>query len=392
MNQKTWLRVGFLALLATTGVFVACDGDDDANNNSSSGGTTSSGGTSSSGGSSSGGTVDSGVDAAPKPILPKVALIHGANNAGPVRLCLATKGDATPTIPTDVLAISPLPFTTATSALPPGFGTVLPIESLDFSKLNLIPIVFKASALAAVGATGRNKTCGQVLSAAADAGGLVRDVDYWVLPEVKKERFAQNNSYVSVVVGCPAGITGAEAAKCGPGYTGAVHNLHLQVYQLDRSSGGAGNVVQFVHGAPAVDPIVGPVRPFIGTLGADGGLATQEFPLGDAGVTFAATESSTTAAPTPGAKTTAPLSFTSGVVGVAHATGALTAPMALTQILSNGGTPDPTFFKAGRGYTFIAVGDPTAPATTTGADGGPTFNPLTAHFLVFDNDPVVPAL
>jgi hypothetical protein len=387
MNQKLWLRTGFVALLATaaTGAaIVACDGDDTATpippvaTDSGVGGD-----------SSMMMTSDAG-DGATASVVPKVILVHGANEIGAVRLCIATAPNGTPKVPDNLLAFSPLPFDTATSRLPVGFGAVLPLSALNVSKFNLVPVVIKATSLDRIGAGGRAKSCGQVL-AGEDAGGLKENDDYYILPEIQKTDFQEQNTYAAVVVGCPLGIEGPAAAKCGTGYVPGAHNLRLQTYKLDRSSGGAGNVVQVVHGALPIDGLAGPVQPFIATQGADGGVENPIFPLGDAGVTSQAQAASKSAAPTPGAKTAAPLDYAKGLVGVRIIAngGVVAQSIAAAQVISGGLplTPKPTFYAAGRGFTFIAVGDPTEQQPT---DGG--FNPLAPHFLVFDNDPVVPAL
>jgi hypothetical protein len=326
-------------------------------------------------------------DAATMSVVPKVILVHGANEAGPVRLCIANSPTATPRVPEDLLpGFSPLPFDKPGANLPPGFGAVLPLSALNVAKLNLVPIVIKAPALIAAGADARMKPCSAVL-APADAGGLIKDVDYFILPEVKQTDFAERNTYAAVVVGCPPGITDpAAVAKCGMGYVAgqATHNFRLQTYKLDRTSGGAGNLVQFVHGALAVDAVAGPVAPFIGTNGGDAGT-TAKLSLGASTTSQAqaVTKSATTAVTTP-----APIDFAKGVVGVTimASMNDLVQGVGVAQTISNGNVTDPTFFKAGRGYTFIAVGDATdmTPPGPTGFKG--------AHFLVFDNDPVVPAL
>jgi hypothetical protein len=377
MTNKTWLRTSFALLLAgasAAGAIVACDGDDDVvQNNVKDASPLQDGNTPD---AITPPPVDSGADAGPP--RPKVILVHAANKAGPVRLCLARSTSRTPVIPDDVLGLAPLPYKAETPALPPGFGSVLPIKDLDVPNLNLVPILFSPASLARVGATGQNKLCDEIMRAAVDGGGatpLIENTDYFVLPPVPKDTFKSGNTYVAIATGCPAGIAEAERLNCGPDYgDGTKHNLKLVGYQLDKSSGGAGNLVQFIHGASALQG-AGPVVPFINPTGADGGaIALSD----DAGVTFAGSLGKAV-----------PIAFTGGIVGVrvVASGGIVPSSVAAAQVLGNGGTPNPAFYAAGRGFTFIAVGDLTQSQPT---DGG--FNPLAPHFLAFDNDPIVPPL
>jgi hypothetical protein len=401
MNKMTWLRSGFAVTLAGAGIsaiVVACSSDDEpavkppvATVDAAVAETSV---------PDSGPLADTGVDAGPS--KPKIILIHGANEAGNVRLCLATSATNTePNLATETLGIAPLPFRGA-PYLPPGFGSVLPIKDLDVPNVALTPIVFTAAALERIGATGDKKDCKEILGALASDAGLSDDagvavtkgVDYFVLPTVAKGTFEYDNTYVALVTGCAANTVAPLNPKCGPGYNGTA-NFKLVGYKLDKSSGGAGNVVQFVHGAQDVDGVLSGggsspnVRPFLNVTGGDAG-ADKLYLTGDAGATFA--NSLQMALPAPGIKTAGVIPIGTGIFGVTAAIGDIPQSVISAQALANGGTPDPTFFKAGRGYTFIALGDPTQPKTVPLPDGGATFNGKTVHFLVFDNDPVVPSL
>jgi hypothetical protein len=390
MNKTTLLRTGFAALLASAtagGLIVGCDGDDS--------------GVKPVVKPDSGPIVvpDSGPivvpDSGPMEVIPKVILVHGANEAGAVRLCLATSPTGEPDVNSDALSIPPLPSTTPASRIPPGFGSVLPITSLPVQKLALKVIVFSADSLLRVQAGGTAKTCPVIMSSLAtlkdDAGvGLTENKDYFILPTVPKGTFGAGNTYAAIVEGCPPGVEAA--AKCGPGYDITKSNLRLVTYKLDTTTkGGAGNVVQFIHGAQAADPATMAlgVKPFVNVTGADGG-AIYLSGADAGGVTFASTSNpATVVIPTPGFKTDAPLSIATSQFGVTvAANGAnIAGPIAVWHTIGAGGVTDPAFFKPGRGYTFIAVGDPQIQQP----DGGP-FDSKGIHFLAYDNDPVVPSL
>ncbi len=408
MQKKNWLRYGFAAVLAgstATSFLVACSGDDDVKPviTTPDTGTTADTGTNQDGGG--------GGDAAPDagPALPKLILVHAANEAGPVRLCLArSETNANPDPKTDTLpVVPPLPYKNATGlgsdtnvvAIPPGIGSVLPLATLDITTINIKAVVIKPGALIRVGAGGNAKTCSELMAAAVYAGGandptkLNENTDFFVLPTIPKGTFKANETYVGLVTGCPAGL-GLDTlgiAKCGPGYSDTTSNLRVLGYKLDKSTpGGAGNVVQFIHGSSHVDAFLptgnNSVKPFI-TLspdaGADGG--DRQF-LDNTGVTFATTSATSTVVPNPGAKTTAAISFATSQFGVTTAGPTIAGGVSTWQTLGGAGVTDPTFFKAGRGYTFIAVGDPQGNVDPATGD----FRGI--HFLAFDNDPVVPKL
>ena len=408
MQKKNWLRYGFAAVLAgstATSFLVACSGDDDVKpviNNPDTGTTPDTGTLPDSGG---GGDAD-----AAGPVLPKLILVHAANEAGPVRLCLArSETNANPDPKTDTLpVVPPLPYKNATGlgsetnivAIPPGIGSVLPLATLDITTINIKAIVIKPGALIRVGAAGNAKTCSELMAAAAYGPGavgtataLAENTDFFVLPTIPKGTFKTGETYVGLVTGCPAGL-GLDTlgiAKCGPGYSDTTSNLRVLGYKLDKTTqGGAGNVVQFIHGSSHVDAVLpsgnNSVKPFI-TLspdaGADGG--DRQF-LDNTGVTFATTSATSTVVPTPGAKTTGAIAFTSSQFGVTTAGPTIAGGVATWQTLGAAGVTDATFYKPGRGYTFIAVGDPQGVVDPATGD----FRGV--HFLAFDNDPVVPKL
>ncbi len=337
------------------------------------------------------------VDAGPP--VPKLILVHAANEAGPVRLCLARHPtNGTPDPRTDTLPLAPLPYKNEKGlgsaanpvALAPGLGAVLPLESLDTTRIHLRPVAVKASSLQRVGASGNAKSCSELLAAAAYGPGavgsatqLAEGADFSILPSIPALTFHSGRSYVALLTGCPAGLglDTNQTAKCGPRYTEAAGNLRMVVFELDDASGGAGNVVQFVFGSSHVLPWV--VKSFI-TVTPDAGADGGDRLFLDNGTTFAIPDVVGLAVPSPGAKLTAPISFASSVFGVQTALGEITGPVSRWQTFGAQGVVDPSFFKPGRGYTFVLVGDP----TVTLNPGAGDFRG--AHVLAFDNDPEVP--
>ncbi len=340
------------------------------------------------------------VDAGPP--VPKLVFVHAANEAGPVRLCLARHAtNGTPDPRTDTLpVVPPLPYKNDKGlggpanpvAFAPGLGAVLPLDSLDTTRIHLRPVVVKASSLLRVGAGGNAKSCSELLSAAAYGPGavgsttkLAEGADFTVLPTIPALTLRTGRTYVALLTGCPGGLglDTNQTAKCGPGYTDGGGNLRMVVYELDDAPGGAGNVVQFVYGSSHVIPRV--VKPFI-TVSPDAGADGGDRLFLSGGATFMANDTVGPAVPSPGAKVTTPISFATSEFGVQTALGEIAGPVSRWQAFGAQGTADPTFFKAGRGYTFVLVGDPKATLDPAAGD----FRGV--HLLAFDNDPPVPKI
>jgi hypothetical protein len=411
MQKKNWLRYGFLAVVtaaATSGALIACDGDDTATPApTTDSGTT----TDSSTLPDTGPRPDGGSDAAPVN-NPKLIFVHGANQAGPVRLCLVSSPtNANPNPATDAFPTAPLPYRNSAGAIPgpdagaadlafipPGVGSVLPARTVAFQDINFRAVAILPSALLRIGVPGNQKDCNspEILGGAvygADASSsdpkkLVENVDFFVLNTVPKGTMKVNKTYVAFATGCPASLAAdPKCSNAGP--------LRVVLKELDATvPAGTQNTMQFVHASSHVDLVTSamPVKPFVDFDGADAGDGGVTL-IDNTGISYAQSapvaNPPTTALPTPAFKL--PSAITAAASVGVELPGGARLPQSIAQAAGLSGVAPadiPTFFKAGRGYTFIAVGDPAVPAN----DPNPLVRLQSAHFLVFDNDPVVPPL
>jgi hypothetical protein len=335
-------------------------------------------------------------DTGPKPVLAKIQVVHAAPVAGPVRICFATvAGDGDPNLTTDVGGLPPLPNTpngTKPAGLPPGAGGPLPSTGTDLSGVTMKPVLFLVGSLVKVNAAQRPSpqpefSCPELLNPAlpSAAKGLVKDTDYFVLPNLPKGTFANGKTIVVVAAGCPAGVVDpAVVANCGAGYTAATSNLRAITMQLDNTPAAAGKVkAQFLHASAGADAFVDAatkgvskaVRPWLTT-------GTEKTYFGPAGVTFKDNSGAPSAAvelAVDPAKTTIGID----VAGSEYAAGTL--PISLVAAVTVGGAPPADFYAPTKGYTFIAVGDPTKKLL---ADNSNVLDVL--HYLALPNDPIIP--
>jgi hypothetical protein len=426
-SMKNWLRlmIAGTATASLAGVgLVACDGDDDTvpaqptTTTPTTQPTTTTTAPPDGGPGPSDATTDATTDASdsgPKPVAPKAILVHGAISAGDVKLCLAFDQDGNGIADIDSESSTLIGAIPSKTPLFAGAGAVMPADlgSINvgsaikaiafpksaFGKLGALPGDGGADAGSADGggdaAAAPAPRCAEILSPAArTARGLVKNVDYFELPEIPKGALKVNQSHVLLITGCVPGLEGDATKLCGPGYNVMNGNLRVVNYTLDNTTNaGANNFVQVIHGSQEVDGrLMGAaVSPFVQItpgMAADGGMdaSAGSAPIvlgGAAGVTFANTVG--TGAVLKG-DLMAALKGTSnvGVTVVGAPTPTTIAGPAQTWLAISAQNPVPA---AGGGYVFIAVGDP----------GAPQINPLMGdfrgiHFLAFPTNPVAPPL
>jgi hypothetical protein len=391
--------VGLLAALGTTALAVGCSGDDVAPKPV----VVPDSGTTDANVNDAPAPLDSGKDAGPKPVLAKIQIVHAAPVAGAVRICFATApGAKVPSLLTDVAGLPPLP--AAATGLPPGAGGSLPSTGTDLSNVTMTPVLFKVSALV------REKTaqrpapkpefsCPELLNPAipdaATAGSFVKDVDYFVLPNIAPGTFAYKSSVLVVAAGCPAGVAGSAlpaelggaATNCGSDYDPTKSNLRAITMQLDNTPAAAGKIkAQFLHASAAADVVVaavippaGPektIRPFLVT-----GAAPKNY-LAPAGLSFVPNS----AAPTAAVEVSFdPATTKIGIEKSAVEYTPLTLAITSAERAATGAIT-PGYFAATKGYTFVAVGDP----RVTFDPANPLVTGLaTIHYLAMPNDPTI---
>lgn len=416
MRNTRWLRFGvtsvFLAGLSMTGLLVACSDDetpsppttDDAGNDAGSDATTPPP-------DDSGSKEDAETPDASKPTFAKLTLINAATDLGPnadvdpitkfqaVRICYGTAAGVAPIAP---LPTSAPPGLTA-KGLYIGTGGVVPTisEGLDLELIQITPFLLNSARLAELGI--EDKDCGTLLNKAFDAGDgpLVENVDYWELPAIPTGTLKKEKSFALVLSGCAGDAVVDVPAKCGEGFTAGapgLGTLKVSVLEIDRATAAESDAVgtQFIHASPATKVVF--AAAFEGAPVIPGYLTEADPDAGaDAGATFLPATDATAA-------------------GVE----VLAAPGALKQVKGvdfggkftpNGLIEDPTFqqlarplaqieaasglaagtYANGKSFTFILVGDPGASPTITVGDN--TIGNLRfAHFLGFENDPVVKGL
>jgi hypothetical protein len=424
-SMKNWLRlmIAGTATASLAGVgLVACDGDDDtlatptgtATTTTTTPTTTTTTPVPDSGPGPGDATTDA-TDAGPKPAAPKAILVHGAISAGDVKLCLAFDQDGNGIADIDSESSTLIGAIPSKTPLFAGAGAVMPADLGSINVGSAIKaIAFPKSAFGKLGAlpgdggadagsadaggdaaAAPQPKCAEILSPAAQtARGLVKNVDYFELPEIPKGALKVNQSHVLLITGCVPGLEGEATKLCGPGYNAANGNLRVVNYTLDNSTNaGANNFVQVIHGSQEVDGRLGgaAVSPFVQItpgMAADGGMdaSAGSTPIvlgGPAGVTFANTVG--TSAVLKG-DLMAALKGTSnvGVTVVGAPTPTTIAGPAQTWLEISAQNPVPA---PGGGYVFIAVGDP----------GAPQINPLMddfrgIHFLAFPTNPTPPPL
>lgn len=386
MQKTNWLRLGGLSAMAllvgSLGV-IACGGDDDEpggnTDNTSSGAP---GASSGDPGSSSGDPGSSSGDPVPTPARAALAVVHGSIELGAVKICYATNPDQTPEVGQAVAPLKPLP--ESPTGLIPGSGGILPNTGTDLETIHILPYLIKVSALADF----PEATCDELLN--SDGANKLDAADYYVLDPIERGTLEAENTYLLIATGTAA------APKAN-------------VYKLDTTTevedGKIG--VQFISGSTYLTQGAAPFLDRPGTPTEEGPAGADRISEWIAGETKVA-----------------PLAEISDL----HKTDAFTADTALGAVISGGdlgdipilnrlpaaGDPpvpgnlipiqqwvalsDPgegqgagaesLYFKEGRSFTFVLLGNPLAPST--GNAQVDAF--LKPHWIAFPNKPKVPGL
>ncbi|MDB4995804.1 MAG: hypothetical protein JWM74_3236 [Myxococcaceae bacterium] len=367
--------------------------------------------TDSGGGTDTGTKTDSGPPDAGPPHA-KIILVHAAPGLPALRVCfkLGKLADGSDGVIAPVAALpdqakpgQPFP------GVFPGTGGAFP-DLLDLSVYALTPIVINAAKISTDVRTdgGTQRSCQDILAPDAGVVGTADAVQFATLPV---GTFTPNTTLLLALTGCAAGEAGGTTPfpytaqqKCGAAYTAANSNFAIQKFTLDKTPAGATQLGgQFINLSQGIE---NEAAPFAGACGLNTGctangvypVIVKNDPAGDAAAAVA----------TP--LTAAPVKFplmapatAKGVTGVLPATASFAIAGSTTALGSDGGvgpsvggasfpivqtfttgsaTPA-DYFKDGRNYTFVLLGDPTAgPASATNGYG--------VHFLGFDNDPVLP--
>lgn len=337
-------------------------------------------------------TPDSAMPEAGPPDLAKLIVLHASPEAPAFRLCYGLKVGIQEIVPNTLAA----PDTTANAALPypgifPGTGGTS-ASPIDLEPQTLVPYVVDAEkikndvATTADAGAGTARGCDELLGRKDGGVALVEGTDYFKLPEIPKGTFAKGTTVVLALTGCPKGITEAtRQAKCGSDYTEATGNLKITHPYLDRKAPATGMGAQAVH-------VSQPVEAMLGTLSPNGVVPYFQQP--DAGpVPLTGPIKFGQVGPAaPGSITGATQQTVFGI-GLPLADGGVQklaptpaeVPLGLIQASTTGSTMPADYFKDGKSYGFIIVGDlavPYRPATDGGLPNGKGF-----HFLAYPSDP-----
>ncbi len=433
MRNKRWLRYGLASVVLCGGalgtLLVAC-GDDD----SSSGGVQPDSGTDTSTGSETSTGQDGGPDAnKPDTGTPaKLVVVNGATAVGPatlgtnpleaagaIRFCFATAtkanpqdGDFTPT------PLGAAPEEKASPSQPhPGvfIGTGGPFagSGTPLEPITIRPYIFNAYRLAQGGVVGTDPAvprCSKLLvpgTTYPDGGQpLVENVDYWRLADIPAGTLKQDKTYMLALVGCTNDANIAGVTSCGEGFTPdggkGAGNLKVLVLELDQTPVAADEFgVQNLHLSPsafaarnAVTPGLPPFLPTLVNAEANGDAsadATAKYNVSPDGGEIAYTTDITT--PTTVVKVKGLVTDT-GYYAYAPQTNLVNTDPVLPIALNNKAGYSATFptvqnattgadaatappiYVNGQVYTFVLIGDPSAPAAA---------GPQRLHYIAFPN-------
>ncbi len=415
MQKRALIRFSLGALIVGAGgsaCFIAgCGDDDDLPVTTTDGGPTADvvTVTDTGPGNETGPKPDSGPPDAGPPHA-KIILVHASPGLPALRVCfkLGKAADGSDGV---IAPVAPLP-DQAKPGQPypgvfPGTGGAFP-DLLDLSVYALTPIVINAAKIQGdVRSTdgGTERSCQDIL---APDGGVIGTADAVAFPTLPVGTFTPNTTLLLALTGCAAGETGGSTPfpytaqqKCGAAYTSANSNFAIQKYTLDRTAAGATQLGgQFINLAQGIE---GEALPFATACGLNTACTSNGvYPL------IMKNDPTDASAPVATPLTTAPVKFpllapatAKGVTGVSPANasfafaGSLTAgdggvgpvlgnvTFPIVQTFTTGAATPADYFKDGRNYTFVLLGDPTyGPASSTNGNG--------VHVLGFDNDPVLP--
>lgn len=389
--NKTWLRLALAGLAVTSvggALAIGCTGDDttpavlpDAGNDQN--------------------VPDTGNDVvippadggdAAVPENAKVIVVHASPDVPAVRICFALglKADGSDGV---IAPIAPIPDSLANAQQPfpglfPGTGGALPDLGIDLSTKALTPYVMIASKIS----TDVKPTDGGSAPVACDTliegdGGLTANVDFLKLPTIPAGALAKDSTLLLAATGClpKAADPTASVARCGSSWNENTGNVGLQAFVLDRK------VTDQAKMGAQVAHLSSPVEGLL-QAGSTVGVNTALFDsVADASVSLTMGQKFGELKPaTASAHALANASTGAFVVTVNNPTdgGAalVTVPVPLPTVAQlSTGVADAGYFQNGANYTFVILGDPTAPSFI---DAG-VFNGYSLHVLAFPNNPKV---
>lgn len=391
MRNKRWLRLGLASLTVgggALGAFLVACGDDDNG---------------SSGGPPDAALVDTQQPPTDAPVdapvdagqVGKIIGVNAITDLGPssqtdgVRVCFGL-GPAENMAPPTAL-LPPLPDRPPAPGIPPalyvGTGGAFAGTGASIAAFYLVPYIMNSDSLFAKGVVPPGdktpgRTCADLLTNDGGTvdGGIVEGVDFWKLPAIPPNTFANNTTKLLVLTGCASNATDPPET-CGPGFTPTGSpgngNLKINVYDLDRSTPiAAGSMgIEFIHASPQValaldDGGISQAQP--GLAQADGGNFRT---FGAGGV---ALYGKTNLVQIPNVNVQNDyLVMHPAVVSTAISL-ATTQDISFAATQGDAGTQG---YASGKAFTFVAVGDP----NITPGPGVTKF----FHYLGFPNDPVV---
>lgn len=421
MRSRNWINLALAtaALTAATIPFVVtgCSGDDetpgsDAGTDSSTksdSSTTTDGATSDGATSTDGGTTDSG-DGAVAAERARVTIVHAASGATPpVRICFAT-GQMADGSDQAMSPLPPLPYDDSDPSrliggasgfpgLPPGSGGALPKLPTDPATIAISAYVLDATnttvkALKKSTFANDPKTCADLIGPKGQGGLLTLNTHYWRLPTIPKGALANEKSYLVALTGCPStpGTPGV-CGKAADGGTPTYPNFGAVLAELDRTAHTTGKLnAQVANMSTALEATIAPssitAAGFTSLPGADAGT----IPLGTS-IQLGKVAGATAV----GTATVADLTskyaffFQTSLGGGDGGAGPNTVALPLTTIekLSTGKDPasPSTYFANDKNYTFIILGDPTAPPLVVDGGANPNYNGHGVHVIAVPNDP-----
>jgi hypothetical protein len=314
---------------------------------------------------------------------------------------------------------SNLPAGVTFPGLYPGAGGAFPdLTDLEPKAITPILIPMPNAALAIdVKSNPNERTCDTLVGAGA-TGGVLQPIgadgagDFFKLPTIPSGTFQKGKTYLLALIGCVRGNVSASAAlQCGSMYDPATGNLAIKVVELDKSVADAGPMgLQVLDLSQAIDGVIGAQAG--GTVTGVVGLTSDDLDGGappNAPVATAITYGDFTpdaAAPQVYATADYAHSLAYDQLVVTTADGGMSSPQTIAlpfgviQTLTYGrigdaGLPGPAgqpLYVQGANFTLVILGDPSAQQLV--ADGGPnaSYDGRGIHFLMFPNDPPLPAL
>jgi hypothetical protein len=206
---------------------------------------------------------------------------------------------------------------------------------------------------------------------------LMENADYWQVGGISQSEAILGTTTVFAVSGCWNGDPSASPERCGPAWSAATGNLHLDVVSLDPTPAEVGGLeVQATQLSPGLLSLQGEG----GTTSLSFGAMADAQPIGQLGGEGQIVPISMPLTLPSGLAAFAQVGFGVDVQGVdAGSAGHLWMSLAQAQELVDP-AQDPTIYYAGGRYVVAVLGDPDAPHAFADGDGG--YDGTGLHLLV----------